>query len=100
MLCHPPLVDKCPVLAGIGEGDLPIVAVQGKQAADVDTKPLDDIVIRQGQPLHDVAETRFDRRQSEVVAQAAIGDDVDAGDLCAAQVEANPIRFPVTERRE
>ena len=100
VLRHAPLVDERPVLARVADVDLPVVAVQGEQAAHVHAQALDDVIAGQRQPLDHVADVRLDGRQSEVRPQAPVGHDVDAGDLGAAEIEGNAVGFPVVDRRE
>ena len=61
---------------------------------------LDEVVIREGEALDHVADARFHDRQPEVRPEAAVGDDMDAGDLCAAEIERDPVRLAVTEGGE
>ena len=100
MLRHAPLVEERPVLARVDDVDLPVVAVQREQAAHVDAQRLDDVVVRQREALDDVADARLDGRQAEVRPQAPVGHDVDAGDLRAAEIERDPVRFAVIEGGE
>ena len=100
MLRHAPFVEERPVPARVDDVDLPVVAVQGEQAADVDAQRVGDVVVRQREALDHVADARLDGRQAEIRPQAPVGHDVDARDLSAAEVERHPVRLAVIERGE
>ena len=76
------------------------MAVEREQAADVDAERPGEVVIRQGEALNHVADARFHDRQPEMRPEAAVSDDMDAGDLCAAEIERDPVRLAVIEGGE
>ena len=76
------------------------MAVQREQASHVHAQGLHHIVVGQREALDDVADAGLDGGQAEVRPQAPVGHDVDAGDLRAAEIERDPVRFAVIEGDE
>jgi len=56
------------------------------------------VVVWPGQLLNHIAQRRLDWRHAEIPAQSAVGDDVNARHLRAAQIEWDAVRFLVIER--
>jgi hypothetical protein len=71
----------------------------GNQAG-VDPKPVQEVFLRFGDLTDEIAEPWFPFRQGQVAAQAGVGRNMDSGLRRAAQVEGNPVRFPVIQRCE
>ena len=93
-----PFVSVFPGVTHVRIDNVPIMTIEREQAAHVNAETFNHIVVGQGQLLDHVAQLRLDRRQAQERAQVVISHNMDARDLCAAQVERDTVGFLVIER--
>ena len=95
-----PLVPVEPIAPGILLDHVPVVAVQGIEPACVHLQALQQVLLGQRQLLDAVAKFGLGGGQAQRPSQSPVGDNVNAGDLRAAQIEGRMVGHPVIEGGE
>jgi hypothetical protein len=76
------------------------VAVEREQSPHVHIELRDQVVVGARELLNHVTQLRLDGRESHAAPQIAVGDNVNAGDLGAAEIEWYAVGFTMIERGE